>query len=305
MDTDIDLAVAGCSSSEAVADVCQVVESLFERYEATLSRFLPDSELSALNRSSGRPFAASPLLFDAVNAAVRAAEDSAGIFDPCVLDALTAAGYDRTFALVRLLEREREPAASRSFAGAFRQIELTARSRTIDLPPGVHLDLGGIGKGLAVDAAARILAPFGSFIVNAGGDMVAQGVADDGPWLAGVQDPFWPDRDLCVLAVRDAAIATSSAVRRRWSIGATERHHLIDPRTGTSAESNLAAVTVIAADATTADALAKVALMLGRERAAAYLEDHHASALLVSWDGATETLGRIDLAGATALCAAT
>src|SRR5207253_7452720 len=120
---------------------------------------------------------------------------------------------------------------------------------------------------------------FEHVLVNAGGDLRARGRAEDGPWLAGVQDPFHPERDLTVLPVQDAAVATSSAVRRRWQMGAGQRHHLIDPRTGTSAASDVAAATVVAPDAVRADVLAKVALIAGRDAGLRFVEAHGAGCL--------------------------
>ena len=74
-----------------------VIERLFGRHERTLSRFLPDSELCALNASGGQPFLASPLLFDAVSEACGWACVTGGVFDPTVIDTLEAIGYDRPF----------------------------------------------------------------------------------------------------------------------------------------------------------------------------------------------------------------
>lgn len=284
MDTNVDLGVVEPGDAASVAAL-DAVEALFLHYDRTLTRFSSESELAALNRSAGAPFQASPLLFEAVAAALSAAEASNGIFDPTVLDALVAAGYDKTFGIVALIEPRSPPGPASPLDGAFREIRLDPATRTITLPQGLHLDLGGIGKGMAVDAAAALLQPFGSFYVDAGGDLRTSGQAEDGPWRVGVQNPFDPGRDLRVIEVGSVGIATSSSVRRRWRRGGVERHHLIDPRTGTSADSDLAAVTVVAEQATTADVLAKVALILGRERGRACVESHGAACLLVCADG--------------------
>lgn len=285
MDTDVDLAVAEPCDREAAARAFVAVEALFAAYERCLTRFSDLSELSALNRSAGTPFVASPLLYSAVDAAIHAAGASGGVFDPSVLHAVRGAGYDKTFAVVALTEPRRPPIAATPLTGAYRAIRLDPAARTVTLPAGCGLDLGGIGKGLAVDAAGALLGPLGSFFVNAGGDLLARGMAEDGPWLAGVEDPFHPQRNLAVLTLADAAVATSSIVRRRWVRGGVVRHHLIDPRTGTSAETDLAAATIVARTATEADVLAKTAVILGRTAGRAHVEARGAGCLLVGLDG--------------------
>ena len=81
-------------------------EQFFAQTEARLSRFQPESELSQLNRAAGRPFAASDLLYDLVETALTWRERTAGIFDPTILEALIAAGYDRSFEKVAELVNE-------------------------------------------------------------------------------------------------------------------------------------------------------------------------------------------------------
>ncbi|MGI8553883.1 MAG: FAD:protein FMN transferase [Dehalococcoidia bacterium] len=288
MDTDIDLAVAEPCDRSRVGLAFAAVEALFAHYDQALTRFSPESELSLLNRAEGQPRVVPPLLFEAISRALQAADASAGVFDPTVLDALLSAGYDRTFAIVSLITPSARPAVPVPFAGAYRRIRLDPDTRTVYLPNGIHLDLGGIAKGMAVDAAVAILQPVQNFFVNAGGDLSARGEDESGPWLVGVQNPFDPATDLATIAARDCSVATSSTVRRRWQRGGVERHHLIDPRTGSSAESGLVAATVVAADATSADVLAKVALILGRRSGRAFVEASGAACLLVTDDGAVE-----------------
>lgn len=292
MDTDVDLAVAEPCDRAATVAAFESVEALFLRYDRALTRFSEDSELSSLNRAAGSPFTVSELLFEVVRAALQAAESSGGIFDPTVLDALRAAGYDKTFAVVSLTFGTPRTGEARPTDSAYRHVHLDAGTNTIRLPEGVHLDLGGIAKGMAVDAGADLLRPFVNFFVNAGGDLYAGGESECGAWPVGVQDPFNPERDIAVLDVRDAGIATSSIMRRRWQVmdaaSGVEHHHLIDPRTGTSAETDLAAVTVVACDTATADILAKVALILGRKHGRAYLTGQGAAGVLIGLDGSVE-----------------
>ncbi len=251
------------------------IERLFATVEATLSRFEPESELSHLNRSTRRPFRASPLLFTVVSEALKAARDSNGLFDPTVLRALEAAGYDRSFE--KVLDRTAEPGrpAVSAAAGRWREVVLDAERQTITLPEDCGLDLGGIAKGWTVDQAARLLARrgFRHFAVDAGGDLYAAGrQADGAPWLVGVEDPRAPERDLMLLRVEDCAVATSSVCRRRWVLHGRAYHHLIDPRSGEPAHSGVLSATVLAPTVARAEVLAKVVLLLGPYEGLHFLE---------------------------------
>jgi thiamine biosynthesis lipoprotein len=240
MGTDVELLLDGQRS-----DRFALVEAEFERLEALLSRFRPDSELSLLNAAG--TLTVGPDLLAVTRASLAARERSHGRFDPTVHDALVAAGYDRSFELVAPVG-DGGPAPSRRCAG-----RVDVEGSRITLGPGVHLDLGGIAKGYAVDRAAAILAEAGPCLVNAGGDLVARG----GRWPVGLEDT-----DL-VLELDEGAIATSGRDRRRWRRGDEERHHLIDPATGRPALTDLLHVTVVAPTAVEAEVLAKVAFLGG------------------------------------------
>jgi len=277
------LAPGACPRSAALP-------ALFERYERVMSRFLAESELTRLNASSPDWHTASPLLYDVVAAALAWARRTGGVFDPTLLDALEALGYDRDFETLarrRGDRRARPPAAPPPVApGRWRAVELDPRLRGIRLPAGVRIDLGGIGKGYTVDRAVAALGPRPNAVVNASGDLYAAG---DGPrgdgWLVGVEDPRSPGRDLALLRVRDLAVATSGATRRRWRAGGAAYHHLIDARSGLPIESDALTVTVIAASATAADVLATAIYLSGVERGIALAERTGAIALIFDLGG--------------------
>lgn len=257
MGAEVELQIVGGAPADAAR-----VEALFAAHERAMSRFLPDSELCALNASAGTPFRASPLLFDAVSEACGWACVTNGMFDPTVLEALERSGYDRAFeqigARTAVLERPR------AATGRWREVTFEHDTDTITLPPGAAVDLGGIGKGYTVDRAIEALPPHTSAMVNAGGDLYAAGDGPEGDgWRVGVADPLDADEDLAVVVVRDRGVATSGSTKRRWNAGTETYHHLIDPRSGSSSESDLLSVTVIARSATSADVLAKAAFLLG------------------------------------------
>lgn len=293
MNTDVVgvVVVGGDRVQEAEIALGQV-QSLFAEVEATLSRFRPESDLSKLNRSAGAPYQASPMLFNAVDLALRSARDSEGVFDPTILSALVGAGYDRTFEMLADRDaRAAEPTAPSRFT--WRDIRLDYARRQIYLPAGCGIDLGGIGKGWSVDLARLLLWPFEHFVVDAGGDIYIAGTQADGQeWTVAVDDPRQPSSDLCVLRVRDRAVATSTVVRRHWLRGGRERHHLIDPRTGAPSVGDVLAATVVADSVARAESLAKVALILGKDAGIAYLgRQRGAAALLALSNGEVELTG--------------
>jgi FAD:protein FMN transferase len=258
MNTDVTV-LAPSLDPLAEADLAARVEQVFAQAEQTFSRFRSDSELSRLNQAHG-PSVVSPTLFAALERARNYWALTEGWFDPTIGRALCAAGYDRSFA-PGVLDR-REPNPVRAPRACFGDVVLEPSRRCVTLPAGCSVDGGGFIKGWTVDLAARLLPSPAA--VDAGGDGFARGPGVDGlGWLLDVEDPFRPGRVLMSLRLRDQAVATSGANRRRWRLGAGEAHHLIDPHTGRPAQTDLAQVTVIAPSAELADVLAKVAFLHG------------------------------------------
>jgi thiamine biosynthesis lipoprotein len=257
----------------------------FRQVEGALSRFDPDSDLSRLNRLSGRWVIVPPLLFRAVRAALCWAAATNGAFDPTVLDALESAGYRHSF------EQGQAASAGPRPAGRWRQIALSERSRAVWLPPGVRLDLGGIGKGLAVDGAVARLWGRPRVLVDAGGDLALRTADGDPPAVLDVADPWVSDRTLMTFSLYRGCAATSSVLGRTWGPGL---HHIIDPATGLPAQSDLVAATVFADTAMAADVLAKVCIIVGRERALPLLATRGGHGLLVDEAGTVTLTPRLE-----------
>lgn len=258
------------------------VRDWFENVEAALSRFRPDSELSMLNATAGRPFRASPLLVRVLREALRWARVTDGLYDPTVLESVRAAGYRESFGQVSGTLFAEDPGTTPCWT----KVDITADG-VITLPAGVGIDLGGYAKGWTVDMAARFLPLAWPWLLNAGGDMLARGAGPDGDgWLVGIEDPLALGTDLMVLRVRDRAVATSTTMRRRWiTTDGRVAHHLIDPRTGRPSESDLASVTVVADSVAEAEVLAKVLLLKGRSRAMATAAEQGIAAVLIDAGG--------------------
>lgn len=277
MGTEIEVLAAPRLASDTVDRVAE----FFESVEARLSRFRDDSELSRLNDASGGPFPASPLLAEVLAEALEAARRSDGYFDPTTLDAVEASGYRSSFDQIGdgIVSRREGSAPDYSL------VEITP-DRRIVLNDGVRVDLGGFAKGWTVDKAAGLMAGFDSWLINAGGDLLAEGPGPNGEgWVVGVEDPFSPGTDIGLLFVRDTALATSTTMRRRWRTYEGWAHHIIDPRTGQPAETDLASVTVEAPTVAEAEVLAKTVLLMGRARGLVHLETARRRGLLVTNEG--------------------
>ena len=229
-----------------------------DAFERRLTRFDPDSELSAMNASAGRWFEASPLLRALLIAALDVWELTGGLVNAAAHDAVVRAGYDRSF-----------PSAARAPVGAGTAPDepvaplpevLEVGTRSVRLTPGWRIDLGGVGKGWLAD---RLAERFDNAVINLGGDLCARGDGPEGAgWAVGLCDGS-------VATVRDAGVATSGIGRRRWVGG----HHLIDPRTGRVATTGVDAVSVIAPTALEAEAMAKAGAILGAGDGGRWLAD--------------------------------
>ncbi len=270
------------------------VAAWFEQWEQSLSRFRPDSDLSKLNNRSGRCVPVSKTLWEVLSVALTVAQQTDGIVVPTLLSALLAAGYDRSFDQLAAGAGKSNKPPSPTIAGEWRNIELR-RNHRVCLPAGVTLDFGGIAKGWAAQQSVRRLLQYGPALVDAGGDIAISGPRADGSkWPIGITDPFAPDKELELLMLERGGVATSGRDYRRWQQGGVERHHIIDPRNGQPAATNVMSATVIASDAMAAEVAAKVAFILGSDAGMQWLERHPSLAgLLVLEDGSALPSSRL------------
>lgn len=242
-----------------VPGVLSRAESLVRQSERTLSRFLPESSLSRLNRKRELEDA---VLADVVRAALEMRELTRGAFDPTLGIRLAELGYDRTFCDIDT------PRAAGSYEPGSLVVKIEQAS--VCLEGRGELDLGGIAKGWIVDRVIDMLAASGatSAIVDGGGDIRVVGGPRFIEYGAGH-----------VVAVESGAIATSSTRRRRWRDSeGRPLHHILDSRTGNPVSPSIHTVTIRASHAALADALATAALV-NAERTLALLPslDAHAA----------------------------
>ncbi len=290
-----------------------VVAAELDAIDRACSRFREDSDLARINaRAGGRALPVAPLLFEALEVALRAAELTDGDVDPTVGAALVLAGYDRDW---RLLEPAPRGALTPSAAPAVRAhvrcgwqtVELDAARVTVRIPHGVTLDLGASGKAWAADRAARAAheACGGGVLVSVGGDIATAGSAPAGGWRIHVTDDHraGPQAPGQTVSIRSGGLATSSTATRRWRRGSATMHHIIDPATGAPALGLWRTVSVAGADCTDANIASTAALVRGDTGAAAWLERLGLPARLVGHSGAVLCLGEWPAAGAEDLAA--
>lgn len=295
-------------------ELLDVAVARIEQLEARWSRFRSTSEISAINAASGVPVIVSPDTLDIVARALDARETTRGWFDPTVLDALTAAGYDRSYEQLDTVDANAPIARRGDERPATAKLHVTPRVDVdrivgaIRLESGARLDLGGIGKGRAADLVATELSALGArgVLVSLGGDLRAIGDAPTSHgWIIEMESVL--GTAFGRIALGDGAVATSSQLTRRWRRDGAAMHHLIDPHTRACARSDIAACTVISGEAERAEVIAKAALIAGATRGAALVGDLDVAAQFVLLDGSIERFGGFDrfvLAGAPTTLAA-
>jgi len=268
-----------------------------EGIDARLSRFRPDSELCRLNADPRETVPASPLLRATVRAALWAAERTGGLLDPTLVGALERAGYASSLAgatpgpVAAALHSapSRRPASPHPEA-RWRAVRVDDAAGTIARPPGLRLDSGGVGKGLAADLVGERLARHERFAVDAAGDVRLGGTRTAArPHEVQVAHP-WANEPIGTLRIAAGAVATSGIGSRLWRTpGGGFAHHLLDPATGEPAWTGLVAATALAPTALEAETLAKAALLSGPAGARGRLAEH--GGVIVHDDGSPEWLG--------------
>lgn len=264
------------------------VELELEEIDRTCSRFRDDSDLFRLNEAGGAWTEVDALLVEAVDVALRAARITDGLVDPTVGEAMLRIGYDRDFSQVAPDGPALPPAPSwMSMAGGWRFVEIRPERREIRIPRDVRLDLGSTAKALAADrAAVRAAEAAGcGVLVSLGGDVAIGGEAPDGCFPVGIADDYEgvPEPGETI-TIASGGLATSSTTVRRWSRGGVPFHHIVDPRTGSSAHEVWRTVSVCAATCVDANTASTAAVVLGDE-APDWLERQGLPARLLATDG--------------------
>lgn len=265
---EVHLAVEPARAGLAAADAARVVRRI-RSWATPLSRHEPSSALTVLNADPRSDVPVRPALAAALAAAAVAADLTDGIVDVTLLDARLAAEAGAG-------QGEPGPGLRRATRSAGHRWHLQPGQRagraTVCRAPGLRFDLGGIGKGLLADRALQLLCAHPGALVDADGDLAVR-VAPGDTWQVAVGDPRDPGLSLAIVELPGPGrhgetsggfgLATSGTSVHRWGPSGSGRHHLIDPRTGRPAVTDVAQATVLARTARTAEALAKAVVVLG------------------------------------------
>lgn len=264
------------SSCRIVSDISDGVRRAalrLEDLESRWSRFIPTSEISALNAASGEWYSVSAITTELIMRAEVARQRTKGRFNALMHDQLVDHGYDRSF---ELLESSGHQPVARPASTA--PVELSGAE--VRLPMGCGFDPGGLGKGFAADLVRADLLEAGAqwVVVSLGGDIAFGGEAiREHTQEVLVDDPRSPGGVFATTRVAGGALATSTVVGRQWQRGEVVIHHLLDPRSGTSVDTSGPAArigaSVYASAAWWADVVAKVLVIdptIGSEQVAAW-----------------------------------
>jgi FAD:protein FMN transferase len=251
------------------------------RVETLMSPYLPDSDVARLNRSEA-PLAVAPETAAVIRQGLKIAAASHGAFD-LTLGLLKALWNFESGA--PLLPSDEAIGAALAGIGP---TALSLAGTTVSKSDArLAVDLGGIAKGYAVDQAVAILRQHGiqQASVNAGGDLRLLGDRQGRPWRIAIQHPRQPEQLLAIIPATDQAVVTSGDYERFFLAEGRRYHHLLNPHTGFPANA-CRSVTVVAAEAMLADALATAAFVLGPIAGLPLIESFGAEGLMVDHAGA-------------------
>ena len=262
------------------AEQLQQAPQWFEDWEQRLSRFRPNSELNQLNRRPEQWVEVSKELWEVLDLALQAAQQTGGMLTPLVLPALEAAGYRNSFESSASWQASEIQTALP--VSDWRLIRRKTAQRAVRLPAGVRLDLGGFGKGWAAQRSAERLAKWGPLVVDAGGDLaITAPLQNSQPWPVEITNPLNPGEALAQLHISQGGVATSGRDYRRWQRLGSEWHHLIDPRHGRPAQTDVLSASAVANDVRQAEVAAKQVLLLGSQAGLDWINQHPRLAALV------------------------
>jgi thiamine biosynthesis lipoprotein ApbE len=299
--TAADWASLGCAVRLVVADPAdletarRILTDELDAIDLACSRFRPDSEICRLDDGLGKPVPISPLLAEAVAAALDAAAITDGDLDPTVGAAMDAAGYDRDF---EHLEVDGVALCVVHLpAPGWQRVDLDKRALTLSVPRGVRLDLGATAKALAAGRAARRIGEAiggRGVLVCLGGDIAVAGAAPVGGWTVRVQDVTGPVESepggpTQLVGLSGGGLATSSTAARRWVRGGRVMHHILDPRSGAPVASPWRTVTVAAQSCLEANVASTASIVRGLG-AVEWLRGRGLAARFVDVSGAVTTL---------------
>lgn len=300
--SDTKIALGGPATLTVVAEfdretAMQLFTSLWRDifyFEKKFSRFLPNSEITKINKKAGTRAVISPAMHDMLSTTIRWATQTNDLFNPFILPALQRAGYVHS-ALPEYLDKPSLVYTDRHVVGSK---ELLLGDSWAEIPYGTAIDLGGIGKGYLLDQLSeKLVATDGvvGYWLELSGDIATYGYNEDGaPVAVGVQNAGQIEKKRTDYVVvgdgHKLAIATSGTFKRAAHSSADIKHHIIDPRTGSPAHTDILLATVCAASATAADVLASCALIETSTGASTFLSKQDIASWMLQYKGMSTKL---------------
>lgn len=266
--------LVGVSSEDADKRVLQA-KKIFNAYDTRFSRFKETSELHRFNTSNSVPQKVSIEMFQVLKKCVALAIETHGAFDPSVGGILASYGYGlpANFTLPNPLP-------------TYRDIIFNDRELEVTLAPGQVLEPASIVKSMAIDDAAQVFCDIPGFMINAGGDILTQGMFKNGePWNVAIQDPRDPRAIVAAVGIQNAGMATSGVYQTQGEHADKPWHHLINMQTKENIR-GITSATVIAPTCAQADTEATLAILLGPTDGITRLEQMGFPYFLILDDGA-------------------
>lgn len=270
MGTIVEVTISGSDREKSMDDMDAALREI-ERLDKLLGNYDQSGDIGLLNEA-GYPggVQVSKEVFSLLERARLISKETAGAFD------ITVGGLMRLWSFEKSHSVPEDQSLDLALNGVgWEKMILDEENNRIILDhPRTNIDLGGIGKGYAVDAAYRILRDRGveAGIINAGGDLRVWGENPirSGPWVIGIQHPRKPDELLGVMKLTDTALVTSGDYEKNFMIEDKLYHHILDPVTGYPTE-GIQSVTVAAGTVEKADAYATALMVMGPKKAERFM----------------------------------
>lgn len=284
MGTVVDMRVYGKSAEKAMEQAYAKIQEIENRMSVNLE----GSEISQINKAAGlNPVKVSTETIAVLQKAIEFAQLTNGAFDPTIGPLVSAWGIST--------DHPRVPTVIEidylTDLINWQDVEIKAEENQVSLArPGMAIDLGAIAKGYAADEAVAVLRANGveSAFVNLGGNVYVIGAKpDNSPWRIGIRDPFAQEANsfVGVISATDTSVVTSGTYERYFVKNGVTYHHILDPKTGYPAESDLASVTIISPESIVADAVSTSTFLIGKEAGKALIESlPNVEAVLVDKD---------------------
>lgn len=250
-------------------------------FNQSLSTYIPTSEISTLNKEGTFTFQSS-YFFPVLNKSKEIYRATGGTFDPSIGPLVQAWGFGPDKSIPELDSGTVD--SLKSIVGYDR---VRFDENEVSLPDNFQLDFSAIAKGYAVDVVAELLEKNGisDYLVEIGGEVRCRGKnEEEKPWSLGIEDPTASDGDqrlLAIVRLKDLSLATSGNYRNYYENEGNIFAHIIDPRTGYTANHNLLSASVFASDCMTADAFATAFMVLGLDYSKEIIKTQNLDAILI------------------------